>query len=157
MRVCGIDPGNHGALAIVDTTTGQLVVCDMPTTVVRGKPKIDPHTMHQWLIDNGPIHHVVIEQVGGLPGMGATSAFTFGHGLGLIEGVLTASARRYTMVRPQQWTKHLMVSRDKGEHRQTAQRLHPDHAHLFARVKDDGRADAALIAQWFINTRTEET
>jgi hypothetical protein len=31
--------------------------------------------------------------------------------------------------------------------------LFPQYAHLFSRVKDDGRAEAALMAWWFIHKR----
>ena len=92
---------------------------------------------------------LLIEEVQGVQGAGATSAFTFGFGAGLLEGILIAARRPYMKVRPQVWTKALGVARDKGDHRQLAQRLYPESAHLFARVKDDGRADAALIAYWW--------
>jgi crossover junction endodeoxyribonuclease RuvC len=36
----------------------------------------------------------------------------------------------------------------KARRRERAAELYPTHADLFARAKDDGRADAALIARW---------
>jgi hypothetical protein len=42
------------------------------------------------------------------------------------------------------------VSRDKGAHRAAAQNLFPQQASAFARVKDDGRADAALLVAWWL-------
>jgi hypothetical protein len=42
------------------------------------------------------------------------------------------------------------VSRDKGQHRAAAQNLFPQQAAAFARVKDDGRADAALLVAWWL-------
>jgi crossover junction endodeoxyribonuclease RuvC len=54
------------------------------------------------------------------------------------------------MVRPQQWTKDLGVGADKGAHREAAMRLYPGDAEQFMRVKDDGRADAALLAHWWL-------
>ena len=145
--VIGIDPGLSGALVHVDgISTGLL---DMPTIDVRGKRRIDGYAVHDWIIGMGPVDMVVIEEVQGVQGTGATSAFTFGFGAGLLEGILIAARRPYMKVRPQVWTKALGVARDKGDHRQLAQRLYPESAHLFARVKDDGRADAALIAYWW--------
>jgi hypothetical protein len=83
-------------------------------------------------------------------GSGATSAFAFGRGLGVIEGALASFERPTTMVRPQVWTKALGVGSDKGAHRLAAQRLWPADAQVFNRVKDDGRADAALLAHWYL-------
>jgi crossover junction endodeoxyribonuclease RuvC len=143
----GIDPGLGGAFALLHN--GRLSeLADMPTIEVRGKRRIATADVRDILIGFGPVDHVVIEDVQGVQGSGATGAFTFGRGVGILEGVCVALARPITYVTPQRWTKAMGVSRDKGSHRQAAQRLWPDHADRFARVKDDGRADAALIAYW---------
>jgi crossover junction endodeoxyribonuclease RuvC len=92
----------------------------------------------------------ILEHVQGVQGTGATSAFSFGRGFGVVEGVLAALFIPHTLVRPQSWTKALGVSRDKGSHRAAASRLWPQHADLFARAKDDGRADAALLCHWYM-------
>jgi len=39
-------------------------------------------------------------------------------------------------------------ARDKGASRATATRLFPKFGHYFKRAKDDGRAEAALMAMW---------
>lgn len=147
MKIVGVDPGLSGALFVTaDFAPPQCH--DMPTTEVRGKNRIDIATLRDIIIAIGPVDLVVVEEVQGVQGTGATSAFTFGYGAGAIAGVLTALERPWRYVTPQRWTKDLAVSRDKGAHRLMAQSLYPDVAHLFARVKDDGRADAALIAHW---------
>jgi crossover junction endodeoxyribonuclease RuvC len=141
----GIDPGLTGA--IVAVSNGYIIdYYDMPTIEVRGKNRIDIYRLRDFLIDIGPVDRVVVEEVQGVQGSGATSAFSFGYGAGAIAGLLVALERPWKYVTPQRWTKDLGVSRDKGAHRQMAQRLFPADAHLFARVKDDGRADAALLA-----------
>lgn len=146
--VIGIDPGLSGAIIAIDR--GRVQSClDMPTIEVRGKRRINGHAIHDWIVVHGPVDMVIVEEVQGVQGTGATSAFTFGHGAGLLEGILIASQRPYTLVRPQVWTKKLGVTRDKGAHRQLAQRLYPHNSALFDRVRDDGRADAALIAHWW--------
>lgn len=143
----GIDPGIKGALAhVVD---GRLVaVVDMPTVEVRGKHKIQGRAVRDWFVNEGPVSLVVMEEVGAMPGNGNVAMFNFGVGVGQIHGILDALDRSWMTVRPQAWTKRLAVGSDKGFHRQTAQRLFPESAHLFKRVKDDGRADAALLAFW---------
>lgn len=145
----GIDPGIAGAIAVVNAA-GEVLVWDMPTIEVRGKKRISAVHLRDLLVDIGPALMVVVEDVQGVQGSGATSAFAFGRGCGVIEGVLVALQRPVTYVRPQEWTKALGVGADKGAHRQAAQRLWPFDADLFGRVKDDGRADAALLAHWWM-------
>ena len=147
--ILGIDPGLSGALALVSDEG--LHVLDMPVAEVRGKRVIDAARLAHLVQRGFPYqpNHVVLEHVQGVQGSGATSAFSFGRGFGLVEGVISALGYPLTLVRPQSWTKAVGVSRDKGEHRLVASRLFPRHADLFARVKDDGRADAALLAHWY--------
>ena len=147
MNICGIDPGVCGAIAFVN---GGRVVChDMPTVEIRGKRRVCAPMLAALLREHA-IDHAVLEEVQGVQGTGATSAFSFGRSFGLVEGVLAALAIPTTLVRPQAWTKALGVSRDKGQHRQAAMRAWPADAGLFARVKDDGRADACLLVQWYL-------
>lgn len=148
MSVVGIDPGVSGAIAFV----GDEVECfDMPTIEIRGKRRVCPVSLRSilWrMLDD--VDAVVLEHVQGVQGTGATSAFSFGRSFGVVEGVVAGLSMPLTLVRPQVWTKDLCVSRDKGAHRQAAINLWPKHADLFSRVKDDGRADAALLAHWWM-------
>lgn len=156
--IVGIDPGVSGAIAVVIDRS--VSVTDMPTVEVRGKRLVDAHGLAAELFRLGeimaPIEHVVVEHVQGVQGAGATSSFAFGRGFGIIEGVLAGLGLPYTLVRPQVWTRDLGVSRDKGEHRRAAMRLYPQASirRLFSRAKDDGRADAALIAHWYVRSGT---
>jgi len=146
-RYLGIDPGLTGALALL--TPLEVAVFDMPTIEVRGKRRIDLPALRDILVDDvGPVDLVIVEQVQGVQGSGATSAFNFGYGAGAIEAMLVTLERPVQYVTPQRWTQALGVGSDKGLHRQTAARLFPHQAALFKRVKDDGRADAALLAWW---------
>lgn len=145
MGIIGIDPGLSGAVALLQDDL--LQVFDMPTVEVRGRRQIVPSLLAGVL--RHQVDMVVIEHVQGVQGTGATSAFSFGRSFGLAEGLATGLGLPVTLVRPQAWTKALGVSRDKGEHRAIAARLWPRHADLFARVKDDGRADAALLCHWW--------
>lgn len=147
MAIVGIDPGATGAIAIVETT-GSIRCHDMPTVEVRGKRLVDPHGLVS-LLAGQRFDMAILEHVQGVQGTGATSAFSFGRSFGVVEGVLAGLAVPTTLVRPQTWTKAVNVSRDKGEHRRAAMRLWPAFADLFARVKDDGRADAALLCHWW--------
>jgi crossover junction endodeoxyribonuclease RuvC len=147
--VIGIDPGVSGAVAAI--WGDAIEAFDMPTVEVRGKRHVCPHGLRDILAGQpGDIDAVVLEHVQGVQGTGATSAFSFGRSFGLVEGVVAGLALPLVLVRPQAWTKDLGVSRDKGAHRQAAANLWPRQASLFARVKDDGRADAALLCHWWV-------
>lgn len=89
----------------------------------------------------------VVEKVGGITGQSASAAFTFGYGCGLLEGVLTALLMPVAPVTPQAWKKSAGIASDKGAAREAAMRLWPGRSQLFSRKKDDGRAEAALMAR----------
>lgn len=154
MIIIGIDPGLTGAVFFIEND-GPLVA-DTPTIVMakssgKGK-KTDylPADMAKLLRDYAPLNcHVFIEKVGAMPGQGVTSMFGFGKGYGLWIGILAALEIPYTFVTPQAWKKVMMSGMaDKDAARLRAQELWPSKSHLFARKKDIGRADAALIAEY---------
>jgi crossover junction endodeoxyribonuclease RuvC len=147
--ILGIDPGVSGALALL--VNGEVHVIDMPVVEVRGKRLIDATAVRRAIMEGFQYlpNMIVLEHVQGVQGSGATSAFSFGRGFGIVEGVVAGLGLPLTLVRPTIWTKALGVSRDKGQHRLTASRLWPRQSQLFARVKDDGRADASLLAHWY--------
>jgi hypothetical protein len=153
--VIGIDPGLSGAFALIGD--GELRhVYDMPKTKVNGKHRVDPSMIDTWLDAMGRVDLIVLEEVTALAGMRATSAFTFGQGVGMVQGILTARRRPWSMVTPQRWTRALGVNDDKGVHRQAATRLHPTWAEKFAKVSYDGRADAVLIAEYALRLQRLE-
>lgn len=148
----GIDPGASGAIATLDGNGQIVAINDMPTVMVRvgktDRARISPsqltglleQTQHDTVM-------VVLERVGGMTGQSASAAFTFGYGAGMIEGIISALRIPLTPVTPQAWKKSAGIAADKGAAREAAMRLWPGHAHMFARKKDDGRAEAALMAR----------
>ncbi len=155
MIVLGIDPGAKGALALFDATTGVLDVIDTPTvTVKRGaktKAEISPQMLAA-IVRSRRIERAVLEKVGAMPGQGVSSMFQFGRGVGMIEGVLAALQIPVEYVAPQTWQKAVGMRAGKDGARARAAEIFPAYAHVFARAKDDGRADASLIA-WYGVTR----
>lgn len=152
--VIGIDPGISGAIARFDWFTQSLVeIIDMPTLEVdSGKTKkrhISASGLRDILVCY-PTAHVVIERVGAMPGQGVSSMFNFGRSAGIIEGVVAALRMPHTYVTPAAWTKAVGRAAGKDASRMRAMELFPSRADLFKRAKDDGRADAALIAYWYI-------
>ena len=151
--IIGIDPGASGAVAILEDT-GQLVqVFDMPAVevVIGGKAKrrISPEMLAAELrLYNVDGTRAVIEQVNAMPGQGVTSMFSFGESFGLAKGVLAGLGIPVTSVTPGKWKKALGLNAGKDASRAKAAALWPQQAGEFRRVKDDGKAEAALIARW---------
>jgi crossover junction endodeoxyribonuclease RuvC len=142
--VWGIDPGVSGALALFDGTEGVVEAFDMPVVEINGKKQVHAHLVCQLLRSfDGPVW---IERVSARPGQGVTSMFNFGKSYGTILGIVAALEYPLNYVTPQQWQKTLKVQGGKDAGRARAAELMPAYAHLFSRKKDDGRADAALIA-----------
>jgi crossover junction endodeoxyribonuclease RuvC len=152
MLILGIDPGLDGALAFFRVSDGNLSVVDMPTVEVKrgkkSKREIEPATLARW-VTYGLVTHVVVERVNASPQMGVTSAFSFGRSMGVIEGIIAARSLPVTYVQPAVWTKVMRTREGKDGSRLRAIELFPNYGQLFARKKDDGRADAALLAYWY--------
>jgi len=153
--IIGIDPGAHGAIAILGNGGNIHEVHDMPAVEVKvGKTKRHRVSVHGVadILRGLAVDMVLIEEVGGITGQSASAAFTFGHACGLVQGAVAALGLPLTLIPPQSWKKASSLPADKGAARLRAMQLWPDHAGLFARVKDDGRAEAALIARHYVNT-----
>jgi crossover junction endodeoxyribonuclease RuvC len=68
--------------------------------------------------------------------------------MGVLQGVFQTLLIPYTLVTPQKWQKHFGKSKDKDQSRLLATRLYPQLADKFKQKKDDGRAEALLIAKY---------
>ena len=156
MIFIGIDPGLNGAIAFLDTEKGHLSVVDMPVLELirngKAKREVSAHGLSSVFTLAENVSHAVLERVGAMPGQGVTSVFSFGRSVGLVEGVLAARGITASIVTPQAWQKAAGVRGGKDGSRQRAMELFPNYAGLFARKKDDGRADAACMA-WYAATR----
>lgn len=159
MRVLGIDPGLEGALVRVRHFEGLIGIENvlvMPTLETRrGKHVLDLHviasTLRAWY-EVGAVAY--IERVGARPGQGVTSMFTFGRGLGALEGMLVAIGYRIETVEPGVWKRRFKLSADKAESLLAAKRVFAESAHLFVptrlvmnKKQAIGAAEAALIAR----------
>jgi crossover junction endodeoxyribonuclease RuvC len=151
MKILGIDPGAGGALAFFDPIAGTLELLDMPVMIVERNGKARREISEQMIaavIGARSPNVAVVEKVSAMPGQGVTSMFSFGLAFGLVRGVLAGQAIPIELVTPQTWQKALGVRGGKDGSRQRACELFPAYAAAFARVKDNGRSDAALIAMW---------
>jgi crossover junction endodeoxyribonuclease RuvC len=153
MIVLGIDPGLSGAIAEYDRSNVSalygLTVFEMPTVKVARNGKLKRELDLAKLADiiyNTTATVAYVERVGAMPGQGVTSMFSFGKSYGSILGILAAFKIPVVHVAPQTWRKHLSVRKGKDGSRMTASELLPKSAHIWPLVKDDGKAEASLIA-----------
>lgn len=153
MFIIGIDPGASGAVAILEKSGKLVHVFDMPSVELmaggKAKKRVSPEMLADELklyADQGAI--AVVEQVGAMPGQGVSSMFAFGESFGLAKGVLAGLGIPTSTVTPGKWKKFMGVNAGKDGSRAKAAQLWPNQAGEFKRVKDDGRAEAALIAEW---------
>lgn len=156
--ILGVDPGLSGAFALL-CPGDVLQVFDMPTTerIVNRKRKrqIDAYAIMGWLELNGyRIIKAVIEKVGSMPGQGVTSSFNFGYTAGSIDACCAAAGLKVEHVYPQVWKRHYgLLGQPKDASRAAASKLLPKAAYLWPRKKDDGRAEAALLALYGRETK----
>jgi crossover junction endodeoxyribonuclease RuvC len=132
---------------------GLTVVQDMPVVKLRGSTVMAEGVLRELIRDLDPTH-AYVERVHSMPLQGVVSAFTFGMGYGLIRGVLTGLGVPTTLVTPNEWKRALRMGADKREARVIAGRMFPLNARDFARVRDDGRAEAVLLAFYGLRTPT---
>jgi len=162
MIYAGIDPGLGGAVSFINEEGGICAVVDTPTVVVEINKKkrrdyVIPEMARLFMGHRNELC-VTLEKVGAMPGQGVTSMFSFGRGLGLWEGILNALLIPYTMVRPVTWKKAMLgdMGKAKSMARLRAMQLFPSATGQLSRKKDDGRAEALLLAEYGRRLRKEQ-
>jgi crossover junction endodeoxyribonuclease RuvC len=153
--VLGVDPGYSGAFALYNLDSGALIeVMDMPTksyTQASGKQKkhINLTEVAFFLdINRDLIRGAIIEEVGAAPDQGVVSMFNFGFSTGAVHGLIAANLIPIITVRPTVWKTNLGLSSNKTQSLERAKVEFPNLITKFLRKKDDGRAEAALLAKY---------
>jgi Holliday junction resolvasome RuvABC endonuclease subunit len=139
----GIDPGVTGGLAVIHK--GQLSgVEPMPVHDGRADGMAIDEMLGEWEPDA-----VYLEDTHPMPKNGSIASFSLGLNTGIVIGAVTANAFRLVRVRPQLWKKKMgLTGKDKNASRGLARELFPDFADRFKLVKNDGLAEACLIARY---------
>ena len=146
--ILGVDPGKTGALSFIDPIQQTLEVFDMPIRFVNDKQtrsEVDARIVFE-LCDDRNVQFAFIEDVWSLPTDGHVGAFSFGDAYGSIKGVAASLDLELNRVLPNTWKKNMRAPKDKTGSRERAIQLFPCAAQRFKRIKDDGRAESAMIA-----------
>lgn len=166
MNIIGIDPGLSGAIALIDINEAppmvfrRCSVWDMPT--VKGKTRGRDLNVEE-LLTIAMYHYdldlIVMEKpVLARPGEGRGSIGKFGYTTGLTEGIYRGFNHEveFILVSPQKWKGHFgLLGKDKNASRALARERFFEDRDLFKRKKDDGRAEAALMALYGFETKGE--
>ena len=150
MKLLGVDPGIHGAFALVeinDGATPQLVdVLDVPVIGAGAKERVNTMLVRDWFAQHQP-DHALIERAGSMPKQGVASTFKYARAVGSLETVVACSDIPYSIIEPAVWKKfHHLPGKDKEAARQRALQLFPAAHAFFSLKKHHQRAEAALIA-----------
>jgi crossover junction endodeoxyribonuclease RuvC len=158
MRVLGVDPGISGGLSVIEITDGAapvLVGCiDIPVIGVGAKERVDVAAIRNFVEEHKP-NRALIERAQAMPKQGASSGFKYGRAVGAIEATIALCSLPAEIIEPSIWKRHWhLPGKDKESGRQKALQLFPDAHAAFARKRDHGRAEAALIALYYVERQS---
>ena len=160
--IVAVDPGFNGAIAFLRNGS-DLEIHDMPCLELKrnGKAKraLNYHEVGR-LFDLQPdADGLWVERVGSMPGQGVASCFEFGKSTGAIIGAAAANFWPVHEIPPVTWKRGVGLKSGDGKDASRALATHyfPKHSALFARKKDEGRAEAVLLAWWAFKAVTEES
>jgi hypothetical protein len=149
----GIDPGNQGAFALLDISTRKIhTIWDMPLRDGKVYPGGVAMVVDMAKSIAAAKLVAVIENVNSRPRQ--AHAFSFGLGVGVVHGCLAAYGIPFNLVTAAQWKSAMGLRRavnetqalNKTRARELAMELWPENADEFKRIKDDGRAESALLS-----------
>jgi hypothetical protein len=150
-KFIGGDLGVRGAFGLISSSGELHDIVDMPVLHdgPKGRASVNAPLLAE-ILARWHVRRAFIEYVGARPGEGPVGAFAFGRSRGVVEGVLATLGIPVTFLTAPTWKRLVGIppgeAGAKDSARSEAIRRWPDKAALFARVKDDGRAEAALIA-----------
>jgi crossover junction endodeoxyribonuclease RuvC len=152
--IIGIDPGAVSGAYSVLTRDGKFCLCnDFPVKdkMIDGKQLADD--LDNIIKATGEAS-AILEHVNAMPGQGVCSSFNFGQGFGIIKGVLDAFEVPYDLVRPAKWKKALHLDREAETSLCLARELYPASQPFLKRKKDHNRAEAILLAHYWLVSKT---
>ena len=146
----GVDPGASGALAALTEDRRIESIIDMPMIK---KGLVDGAAVARWVGEvrsayrTDRIVGARVEQVSAMPRQGVASSFNFGSAYGGVVSALHACKVPIDFVTPAKWKRDMKLEAAKDASMRMVAMKWPDRVEeYFKRMKDDGRAEAALIA-----------
>lgn len=154
--VLGVDPGIHGAIAILKYPERRHEIIDIPNITVqrtRKTTKIDVYGLIDSLrfLKEAEFSIAYIEDVHSMPKQGVASSFSFGEAKGTIIGILAALGCAYRLVPPQTWKKHFKLSSDKKEVLSRIRCIYPD-----LNIRRADQAEALFILDYGLQSLLRE-
>ena len=165
----GCDPGASGAIAFYDADVDDLLALhDMPIDKVeiggKERSRVADRALLTMLWFNGQSRgakvFLEIPEARPLRGRnkqdgsiilrtpGAAGMLSLGMNYGALRMACIANMLSVQEVRPGAWKRSMGMTSSKDESRRIAADRFPQWARNFERKKDDGRAEAAMIAVW---------
>jgi crossover junction endodeoxyribonuclease RuvC len=147
--VIGIDPGGHGAVAMLNEAGQLLEVFDIPSTREANGRGATNAPLLAGILARPHARVAFCEFVGPRPTDAKVAAFAFGRARGVIEGCAGALGLSIVFIAPSVWKRLADIppgAENKDLARTRAIARWPAHADLFARKCDVDRAESALIA-----------
>jgi crossover junction endodeoxyribonuclease RuvC len=146
--VVGIDPGAHGAIAVLNGAGELLGIIDMPSTQEANGRTATNAPLLAGILARTHARVAFCEFVGARPTDAKFAAFAFGRARGVIEGCAGALSIPIVFFTPPTWKRLANIppgAENKDLARTRAIARWPGHAGLFARKCDVDRAEACLI------------
>ena len=152
MLFCGIDPGIHGAICVIDERCNVTLLAGMP--ILNGR--VDGLALLKLLKGAGRISVALIEQPVPFSGVASKqSMLTFGEHFGVARCALACVQPTVLLqLRPADWKKAMGLSKDKARSIEAAQARFPDIDLLptpRCRNPSHDRAEAALLAYFALH------
>jgi crossover junction endodeoxyribonuclease RuvC len=145
---CGIDPGNEGGIARIDSE-GRILALDPMPVIKGGRTELDGQAIRAIL---AVVDAVYLERVNAMKGWGAGSSWRFGSGWGLVQGIAVGLGVPLELVLPKRWQRSILggESNDKGRAIAWVKRRWPDVDLAPGRrtKPHDGLADALCLAEF---------
>ena len=135
----GVDPGRCGAFALIDGAELTVQTFDMPDTIAG---------LHSLLCNLPPVKHAMVEKPFFPRMVGTKTVAVMAENYGALKSALLWRDIPMIEVAPAKWKAALGLSPDKAASRAKASQIFPGNSDQWARAKDDGRAEAALIG-WY--------
>jgi crossover junction endodeoxyribonuclease RuvC len=150
-EIFAVDPGLNGAWACLDFKGSFIRAGEIP--------RFSKHINAAEFVNIIRLYRpkqIIIEQVSAMPKQGVTSVFTFGVAYGTVIGIASGAGIPVHFVIPRRWKSHFkLIGREKEASRELAIQLYPAAASSLTLKKHHGRADALLLARYFLDRQRQ--